>query len=344
MKIKNLTLFGAALVWISGQAAALEPLPKQPPVPDDNPITEAKVELGKMLYFDPRLSSDGTVSCNSCHNVMTNGTDNRPVSAGVKGQRGPRSAPTVFNAAFMSAQFWDGRAPSLEAQAKGPMTNPVEMGMPNHSAVVKRLKEIPGYSERFKQVFGGDDPVTVDNAVKAIATYERTLITPNSPFDQYQRGDKQAMSKAAQRGMELVQDVGCTSCHNGPNFSGPLSLPQGQAFLQKFPTYSNNEYVKKYHLMEDKGHFEATGKDSDKHMWKVPTWRNVALTAPYFHNGSVKTLDEAVRVMAKTQLNKDLSDQQVNDIVAFLESLTGTIPEQTMPRLPNTHGVALLKK
>ncbi len=322
----------AALAWGS-QALAMEPLPAQPPVPADNPLSAAKIELGKMLYFDPRLSIDGTVSCNSCHNVMTNGTDNRPVSVGVKGQKGGRSAPTVFNAAFLSAQFWDGRAATLEDQAKGPILNPIEMGMPSEAAVLDRLNNIPGYVAKFAEVFGGDKALTYDNLAKAIAAYERTLITPNSPFDRYKRGDENAMSEQAKRGMKLVEEVGCTACHNGPNFAGP-ALPTGQGFFQKFPTNQNSGYVKKYDLMGDTGLHSVTGKDEDKFMWRVPTWRNVALTAPYFHNGSVKTLEEAVRVMADTQLNKSLSKKEVADIVAFLNALTGEIPAQTLPVLP----------
>lgn len=329
-----------ALLW-GGQALAMEPLPAQPPVPADNPLSAAKIELGKMLYFDPRLSIDGTVSCNSCHNVMTNGTDNRPVSVGVKGQKGGRSAPTVFNAAFLSAQFWDGRAATLEDQAKGPILNPIEMGMPSEEAVLERLRKIPGYVARFAEVFG-ENGLTYDNIAKAIAAYERTLITPNSPFDRYMRGDKSAMSKEAVRGMKLVQSVGCTACHTGPNFAGPANLPVGQGFFQKFPTFTDNEYVKKYDLMGDTGLHSVTGKEEDKYMWRVPTWRNVALTAPYFHNGSVKTLDEAVRVMAKTQLNKDLKEDEVRAIVAFLNSLTGEIPPQTMPVLPQTVNMSVV--
>ncbi len=315
-------------------AMAMEALPDKPPIPDDNPMSDQKVALGKQLFFDPRLSVDGTISCNSCHNVMSSGTDNRSVSVGVKGQKGGRSAPTVWNAAFLTAQFWDGRAATLEDQAKGPVLNPVEMGMPNEKAVIDRLSTIPGYKEQFKAVFGGKDPLTYDNVAKAIAAYERTLITPDSPFDRYKRGDKKALSGAAERGMKLVDEVGCTGCHNGVNFAGP-SLPMGQGFYQKFPTFSGTEYEKKYDLVADMGRYEVTKDDSDKHMWRVPTWRNVALTAPYFHNGSVATLDEAVRVMAKTQLNKTLDEDQVNDIVAFLNSLTGEFPEQTMPRLPD---------
>jgi len=295
-------------------------------------MSPAKVELGKQLYFDTRLSSTGTVSCNSCHNVMKGGEDNRATSLGINGKTGDRSAPTVWNAAFMSAQFWDGRAKNLEEQAKGPMVNPVEMGNPNHDVVVKRLKQIPGYTRQFKTVFGGSDPLTIDNVAKAIAAYERTLVTANSPFDRYVKGDKQAMKPAALRGMDLVQTIGCTSCHTGPNFAGP-PMSEGKGFFMPFPRFES-PYVAKYRLKGDVGRYKVTQNEADRYMWRVPTWRNVALTAPYFHNGSVKTLDEAVRVMAKSQLNKTLTEPEVKDIVAFLNSLTGPFPRQTAPKLP----------
>ncbi len=339
MKLKHPLIFSSILSGLLGAslaAQAFEALPEKAPAPADNPITEAKVELGKQLFFDPRLSVDGTVSCNSCHNVMSSGTDNRPVSVGVAGQKGGRSAPTVWNAAFLTAQFWDGRAATLEDQAKGPILNPIEMGMPSAEMAVERIKAIPEYRAQFAKAFGGDDPVTYDNIAKAIATYERTLITPNSAFDRFIKGDKKALSAEAQRGMQLVESVGCTACHNGANFAGPTNLPVGQGFYQKFPAFTDNAYVSKYNFMDDTGRHEATKDEADKFMWRVPTWRNVALTAPYFHNGSVATLDEAVRVMAKTQLDKDLGEAQVRDIVAFLNSLTGEFPQQSMVRLPTT--------
>lgn len=322
--------------------AGMEPLPANPPVPEDNPITAAKVELGKQLFFDPRLSVDGTISCNSCHNVMSGGTDNRAVSVGVSGAKGGRSAPTVWNAAFLTTQFWDGRAATLEDQAKGPILAHVEMGMPSAEEAVNRIKSIPGYVTSFKAVFGEDNPITYDNIAKAIATYERTLITPNSPFDRYMRGEKDAMTEAAVRGMKTVEDVGCTSCHTGPNFAGPAAMKTGEGFFQKFPTYES-DYNKKYQFTADLGRYNVTKNEADKNVWRVPTWRNVALTAPYFHNGSVATLDEAVRVMAKTQLDQELSEKQVNDIVAFLNSLTGEFPVQTMPQLPDFYNATIVK-
>ncbi len=318
-----------------------QPLPKSPPIPKENPQSAAKIALGKQLYFDPRLSKDGTVSCNSCHNVMGSGTDNRPTSIGVGGKAGGRNSPVVWNSGYLSVQFWDGRAASLEEQAKGPLTNPIEMAMPSHDAVIARVRQIPGYVASFKEAFGGAEPVTIDNLAKAIASFERTLNTPKSALNRYLAGDKKALSDSALRGSKLVVEVGCISCHMGPAFAGP-ALPEGSGFFQKFPVFSDSEYVAKYQLTSDKGRMEQTKKEEDRAMWRVPTWRNIALTAPYFHNGSVKTLDEAVRIMASTQLNKKLKDGEVADIVAFLESLTGKFPEQSLPRLPETAKTTLL--
>jgi cytochrome c peroxidase len=329
----------AALATNAAVAYEWQALPDTAPAPADNPTTAEKVELGRMLYFDPRFSHTGTVSCNSCHNLMLGGDDNRPFSMGVHGKTGGRSSPTVWNAAFASSQFWDGRAATLEDQAKGPVANPVEMGMADVEKAMDRVRAIPGYKPYFVRAFGEDNPMSVDNAAKAVAAFERTLITPNSPYDRYVKGDKHALSDQQQRGMQLFADVGCTSCHSGPAFNGPAMAP-GTGFFMKFPTFNDNEYVKKYDLVKDKGRFDVTRKDSDMHLFKVPTLRNIALTAPYFHNGSVATLDEAVRVMARTQLNKQLTDQQVTDLAAFLNGLTGEFPEQPLPRLPATSGWA----
>ncbi len=329
----SISLAAACLLGLSGQASAgFEPLPLKAPEPADNPTTAAKVMLGKQLFFDPRLSIDGTVSCNSCHDVTGNGTDSRPVSVGVKGQLGGRSAPTVWNAAFLSAQFWDGRAPSLEEQAKGPILNPIEMGMPHQQAAVERIASIDGYRRQFAEVFGGDQPVTYDNIAKAIAAYERTLITPNSPFDRYLRGDESALTPRAREGMETFQELGCIRCHRGPNFAGPR-MPEGEVFYQYFPAYPS-EYDEIYRLKEDLGRRNAGDIDAGPGLWRVPSLRNVALTAPYFHNGSVPTLEQAVRVMARAQLNREISSEEVERLVAFLESLTGEFTRQVPPRLP----------
>jgi cytochrome c peroxidase len=328
------------VIAFSQSVYAWSVLPKEAPAPKENPTTPSKVELGKILYFDPRLSIDGTVSCNSCHNVMSNGGDGRPVSVGVKGQRGGRGAPTVWNSGFNTVQFWDGRAASLEDQAKGPLTNPIEMGMTDHALVVERIKMIPGYVELFTKAFGKNDPVTIDNAAKAMAAFERTLVTPNSAFDKFKKGNKKALSDAAKRGMKSVEEIGCTACHSGVNFNGE-GLAMGEGNYQKFPQNPGTAYDKKYKFSEDLGRFQVTKNVEDKNMWRVPTWRNVALTAPYFHNGTVQNLDEAVRVMGKTQLDVDLTETQVQDIVAFLNSLTGEFPKMIMPRLPETPGTTL---
>ncbi len=324
----------ASTIFLGQQLVAAVEIPKQL-IPADNPSSEQKIELGKQLYFDTRLSKNGTVSCNSCHNVMKGGDDAKMVSTGVGGKKGGRNSPTVWNAAFYSVQFWDGRAATLEDQAKGPMTNPVEMAMPNHDEVVARLKKIPEYVTQFNTAFNNDNALNIDNVARAIAAYERTLIAVNSPYDKYMAGQKDALSEQALKGLELVKAHGCVSCHNGNNFAGP-ELALGTGFYMKFPTYPGSQYEKKYDLISDTGRHNVTKNDADKHMWRVATWRNIAKTAPYFHNGKVKTLDEAVKVMAKTQLNKDLPDKEVKEIVAFLNSLTGEFPKQTEPKLPPT--------
>ena len=320
--------------------AEFKALPASPEIPADNPQTPAKIELGKMLFFDPRFSMDGTISCNSCHNVMFHGGDGRPVGVGIHGQRGGRGSPTVWNSAYQTVQFWDGRAATLEAQALGPLTNAVEMGMTSHDLVIDRIQQIPGYIEAFKKVFPKDAKPTITNAAKAIAAYERTLITPNSPFDKYMKGNKKAMSAQQIKGMKLVDEIGCTSCHTGVNFSGE-GFKMGEGNYQPFPQIPGSKYDKQYDILADKGRWEVTKKDEDKNLWRVPTWRNVAITAPYFHNGKVKDLHEAVRVMGKTQLGMDLTDAQVDDIVAFLNALTGEFPKQSMPMLPNTANTTL---
>ena len=314
--------------------AAFEPLPMSVPEPANNISTPEKIHLGKQLFFDPRLSLDGSVSCNSCHDVQGNGTDSRAQAVGVKGQVGTRSAPTVWNAVFLSSQMWDGRIATLEEQAKGPILNPIEMAMPHEAAAVERIAAIPGYVTQFKQVFGEKSPVTYDNIAKAIAAYERTLITPNSRFDQYLRGNTGVLTRKEKHGMETFKEIGCIRCHKGPALAGPL-LPNGKVFLQWFPA-NPSEYDEKYNLIEDLGY--NNGKEEElvirRGKWRVPTLRNIALTAPYFHNGAVKTLPQAVRVMGKAQLNRRLSDYEVDIIVAFLKTLTGEFSEQTSPELP----------
>ena len=335
--IQRITITTALLVAINTHAyAAFEPLPLSAPEPADNPSSAAKINLGKQLFFDPRLSLDGTISCNSCHDVSGNGTDSQAVSTGIDGKKGERSAPTVWNAAFLSSQLWDGRAASLEEQAKGPILNPVEMGMPHKEAAVDRIAAIPGYREQFVAIFGDKEPVTYDNIAKVIATYERTLVTPNSPFDRFLRGDKTALSARAQAGMKDFEEIGCILCHKGPALAGPASLTKGEIYFQWFPAMPS-EYDEQYKLKEDLGYNEG---NSEAHTgkWRVPTLRNIALTAPYFHNGAVKTLDQAVRVMARAQRNRILSDEQAGNLVAFLESLTGEFTVQNRPTLPPGNG------
>lgn len=335
--MKSIPTIIALSLFAANAAATWEALPLQAPAPADNPTTAEKVELGKMLFFDPRFSATGTVSCFSCHNVMEGGDDHRSVSIGVHGQAGGRNAPTVWNAAFLSSQFWDGRAATLEDQAVGPVTNPIEMGMGSLDDALDRLRAIPGYKHYFDKAFPADDNVTMENAAKAIAAYERTLITPNSAYDRYVNGDKAALSTQAIRGMDTFESVGCVACHSGATFDGP-DMPVGAGFFTKFPMFEVSDELNKYSLQADEGRYSVTGNTADMNVWRVPTLRNLEYTAPYFHNGAVKSLDEAVVVMADAQLDRELSREQVTDIVSFLESLTGEFPAQTMPRLPPTPG------
>lgn len=336
MKPSRLFVFTLLAFSQASGATSWQALPSEAPAPKDNPTTAAKVALGQKLFLDPRLSATGTVSCNSCHNVMAGGDDNRPVAMGIHGKTGGRSAPTVWNSAFNATQFWDGRAATLEEQAKGPVVADVEMGMNSLDDVVTRLRQIPGYQDEFRQVFGGKEPITADNMAKAIAAYERTLITPNSPYDRFVKGDKKALTAQQQRGMQKFADAGCVACHSGPAFNGQNGAGTGTFMV--FPAVPGSAYDAKYKLAVDPGRYSVTKQDADRHAFKVPTLRNVALTAPYFHNGTVHNLDEAVRVMAKTQLGTDLGDGDAKDIAAFLEALTGEFPAQKMPRLPGTYG------
>jgi cytochrome c peroxidase len=302
-------------------------LPDVPPVPADNPMTAEKIALGKQLYFDPRLSITDAYSCNSCHDLRKAGTDHQALSRGALGKPGNRSTPSVLNAAFQSVQFWDGRADSIETAILDHLTDPTVMGMPSVEAASVKILSVEGYRAQFKRVFRGDanpDHVLIS---KAIAAYVRTLITPNSPFDRYVKGEKQALSAQAVRGMQTYDAVGCTACHFGTNFSGP-PVPMGEGFYELFPNYLGSRYDKLYQLAtNDQGRYEATGEAIHKRLFRVPSLRNIGLTAPYFHTGSVADLGEAVRVMAKTQLQKELSDEEVSDIVAFLNTLTGDTPQ-----------------
>lgn len=284
-------------------------------------------ELGYHLYFEKRFSADNSISCNSCHNVVKggNGAQDTAVATGINGQKGGRNSPTVWNAKFLSTQFWDGRAKDLAEQSKGPITNPIEMGMKSHQAALDKIKDVKGYIDLFKKAFPKDaNPINIDNTASAIAAFEMTLETLNSPFDQNK------MSDLAQKGYKEFQSIGCVACHSGKHFAGP-ELPTGTGFFMKFPTFPSPELEVKYGFSKDKGRYEVTQNEAHKHMWRVPTLRNVAETAPYFHNGSVKDLATAIRVMGKMQLHRDLTDEQVNALSAFLESLTGEKPYITEP-------------
>jgi len=303
-------------------------------VPDNNPITAEKVALGKQLFFDPRLSKDGTISCNSCHDLSKAGADNKPVSIGVGGLKGTRNSPTVWNSSFHQAQFWDGRASSLEEQAKGPLLNPVEMAMPNAKTVASRIKAIPGYVKQFDKVFG-KNTINIDNIAKAIATFERTLVNDNSRFDKFRFENKDVLSQQEKRGFQSFIQTGCMECHMGPDLAGPPPLARSQGFFEKFPKFNNdNKMLKKYNFLADQGLYQVSKSEKDKFVFRVPSLRNVKDTAPYFHNGLVKTLDEAVNVCAKLENNKDLNKSEIADISAFLRSFSGTFKKHSAPKLP----------
>ncbi len=309
-----------------------ESLPEHAPAPVDNPSNPAKIELGKRLFYEKKLSGDGTLSCASCHDLYGKaGGDARSTAQGIAGQIGPRNVPTVWNAAFQSALFWDGRAPSLEAQAVGPILNPIEMGMEHAADAERRLSADASYRAQFAQAFGDRQGITFAHIAQAIAAYERTLIAADSPYDRFVRGDSGALNGAQLRGMALFESVGCVLCHRGPNFSD-ASLLGGENPLRYFPA-NPTPYEKKYKLLTDAG---------ERGIWRVPSLRNVALTGPWLHNGSVNKLDEVVRIMASAQLGRSsnlmtwlndsnsldrldrspLSDREVKDLVAFLESLS----------------------
>jgi cytochrome c peroxidase len=304
----------AATVCVS--ALASEPIT---PIRPAQEINLAQAELGKKLYFDPRLSKSGFISCNSCHNLSMGGTDNLKTSIGDRWQQGPINAPTVLNSSLNVAQFWDGRAADLKAQAGGPIANPGEMAF-THTLAVDLLKSIPGYVKEFKLVFGSDD-IDIDMITDAIAEFEKTLVTPNSPFDKWLLGDADAVSANALAGYKLFKDSGCTACHNGSAAGGNTFQKMG--IVEPYKSTSPAE-----------GLVAVTGKDADRFKFKVPTLRNVELTYPYFHDGEAETLTEAVDIMGRLQLGKKFSDQENAQIVAFLHSLTGDQPSFQLPILP----------
>ncbi|PZU80578.1 MAG: cytochrome C peroxidase [Shinella sp.] len=300
-----------------------KPLPSTIPAVANNPITPDKIALGKALFFDPRMSASGVFSCNSCHNLATGGDDNLETSIGHGWQKGPRNAPTALNAVFNIAQFWDGRAEDLKAQAKGPVQAGVEMAN-TPTQVVATLKSMPQYVEWFKAAFPGEeDPVTFDNFAKAIEAFEATLITP-APFDAYLNGDDAAMSTEQKQGLALFMDKGCSSCHTGINVGGEGYYPFGLIEKPGADVLPEN----------DKGRFAVTNTADDSYVFRAAPLRNVALTAPYFHSGKVWNLKQAVAIMGTAQLGEELNDEEVTLIVAFLDSLTGKMPEITYPVLP----------
>ncbi|HAW52059.1 MAG TPA: cytochrome-c peroxidase [Flavobacteriales bacterium] len=283
----------------------------------ENPLTDEKIALGKTLYLDTRLSKDGNNSCNSCHGLETYGVDNKQFSEGDLGKNGDRNSPSVYNAALHFAQFWDGRAADVEEQAGMPILNPVEMNIPSEKFLVDRLKGIDTYKEMFKSAFPDDsDPVTYKNLRYAIAAFERTLITP-SAFDDYLNGDENALDKDQKKGLYDFIEVGCITCHTGAGVGGNM--------FQKFGLYGDYWELTGSKVI-DEGRFKVSGNEAEKYVFKAPSLRNIEMTSPYLHDGSVSDLSKVIRIMGKLQLNKDLSDEQVKSVLAFLKSLTGEIP------------------
>lgn len=298
-----------------------KPLPTEAATPD-NECSQARTDLGRMLYYDKRFSKSQQISCNSCHMLDKYGTDNAAFSTGHKGQKGGRSAPTVYNAALHIAQFWDGRAPTVEEQAKGPVLNPIEMAMPDKEHVIKVIKSIPGYADAFKKAFPGEaDPITYDNFGKAVGAFERKLLTP-SRWDEFLKGKKDALTDAEKKGFETFASVGCVTCHNGAAVGGHMYQKLGLA--------------KPWPDLKDNGRFEATKLEQDKHFFKVPSLRNITETGPYLHDGSVAKLGDMVKKMGEHQLGREITNEQCASIVAFLKALKGDLPKDYIkePTLP----------
>ena len=297
-------------------ARLFEPIPEEAPAPEDNPTTDERVELGHMLFFEQKLSRSGTVSCNTCHVVGAAGVDHLALAVGEQGRQGPRTSPTVYNAAFLGSQFWDGRAATLEEQAAGPIQAHVEMDLTPEEAV-ERLRET-GYLPYFEAAFPDDEaPLTFENLTRAIASFERTLITPGAPFDRYLGGEADALTEQQRAGLQLFTEAGCAGCHNGVLLGG-----------QGFARFSHAEGG------DDLGRAAVTGREADEYVFRIAPLRNVAETPPYFHDGSAETLRDAVSVMGSAQLGRTFTEEEVEQITAFLESLTGEFPLVTFPRLP----------
>lgn len=310
------------------QAKALfQPLPHVADNPE-NPLTAVKIKLGQQLFFEPRLSQGHTVSCNTCHNLASYGVDNLPTSQGYKGQFGDRNSPTVLNAALLGTQFWDGRAKDVEEQAGGPIMNPVEMGIPHEGLVLDTISSIPEYQQLFKEAFPSDPkPISYKNLTYAIGAFERTLLTP-SRWDQYLNGNTKALSTQEIRGLNRFIQTGCIACHTGVNLGGD----QFQVFGLVQSPYWKFTGSKKH----DEGRFEITKIEDDKNVFRVPGLRNVERTYPYFHDGSIWSLEESVSIMGEAQLGRKLPKKDIADITAFLKSLTGAVPKHAriLPALP----------
>ncbi|WP_455220689.1 cytochrome-c peroxidase [Kaarinaea lacus] len=302
-------------------------LPEQPLVPDDNPLTMDKVELGKKLFFDKRLSGNNQIACSNCHSFLDGAKP--AVMTGASGKPGKRNPPTLLNIGLQTVLYWDGRSTSLEKQALDHLFDPDVMGNKNNKSLTDRLSKDPYYVQAFMQAFDSAHAVKLENVAKALASFERALMTPNSPFDRYIKGDETAISTKARKGMQIFNDTGCLACHFGVNFAGPAPGPamgMGDGFYELFPNNRGSAYDKSHELTADLGRYEFSKDPGEKYMWRVPPLRNIALTAPYFHNGSAKTLQEAVKIMAKTQTNKVLTKEEMNAVVEFLKSLTGETP------------------
>jgi cytochrome c peroxidase len=301
-----------------------KPIPSVLPTLQNNVITPDKIELGKLLFFDPRLSASEIISCNTCHNLATGGVDAGPTSIGHGWQKGPRRAPTVYNAVFNVAQFWDGRAADLKTQAKGPVQASIEMNAtPDH--VVNTLNSMPTYVDLFKKAFPNEKrPVTFDNFAKAIEAFEATLLTPASKFDQFLKGDANALDTQEKSGLKLFMDKGCSACHNGINVGGEAYFPFGVVEKPGAEVLPPN----------DKGRFNVTKTADDEYVFRAAPLRNIALRAPYFHSGQVWSLKQAVGIMGSSQLGAKLTEKEEDDIVAFLGSLTGRLPNIQYPVLP----------
>ena len=322
MNLINKAVCAALFTAVAAQGAFAQEEPdyRIQPIPVVQEINLAMVELGKKLYFDPRLSKSGFISCNSCHNLSMGGTDNIETSIGHNWARGPINAPTVLNSSLSVAQFWDGRAADLKEQAGGPIANPGEMAF-THVLAVDVLQSIPQYVREFKQVFGQDTTIDIDQVTDAIAEFEKTLVTPNSRFDHFLMGDINALTVQERAGYKLFLDSGCAACHNGAALGGTSFQKMG--VVEPYVTANPAE-----------GLAAVTGKDADRFKFKVPTLRNVELTYPYFHDGEAATLEEAVDIMGRLQLGRRYTPSETDSIVAFMKTLTGEQPRFELPILP----------